>query len=162
MDRLFAYIARFAIITIAYAVAIIAASLFLHILVVPAMGFSTQEEQWLALGGLVISVPFLALLIGYFAFVPAALAIVLSELAGWRGFLFHCFAGAAVSIATAVLFRSSSTIVVEGYEAAQVSTVQPVDAQTALVVLASGLVGGIAYWMLAGRTAGLWRNISAD
>jgi membrane protease YdiL (CAAX protease family) len=158
-----ALLGRFALVVLAYGVAITAASLFLHVLVVPALGFTTDEEQWLALGGLLVSVPFLAALIGYFSFFPAVIAIALSELAGWRGFLFHAFAGAAIAAATGTLFRTSGgSVAMNGFDGARVTGAQPLDSEALLLVVATGMVAGIAYWMLAGRTAGRWRNRAGD
>ncbi|HEV7415177.1 hypothetical protein [Tianweitania sediminis] len=154
-----ALIGRFAVIVLGYAVAITAASLFLHAMVVPVLGFTTDEEQWLALGGLVVSVPFVAVVIGYFAFLPAAFAIIVSELLRWRGFLFHAFAGAMTALAAAATYRANGVLVIEGFDAAQAAPLSPAaDADLTLVVLATGMVAGIAYWMLAGRGAGSWRR----
>lgn len=162
MDRLFAYLVRFTAIVFGYAVAIVATSLFLHILIFPAFGFTTEEAPWAALGGLVVSVPFVALLIGYYAFLPAAVAIVASEIAGWRGFLFHAFAGAALAAISGAMFRAGGGFTEIGFETARVREAAPLSTEAMLGIAAAGMVGGIAYWMVAGRGAGSWRGAPED
>ncbi|TIR41914.1 MAG: hypothetical protein E5X64_07225, partial [Mesorhizobium sp.] len=78
MTRLVAYLIRFAVILIGYVVAALAASAFLNIMFLASLGLMTDETQPAAQASLWFSVPFVALFVAYFAFMPAAIAILVS------------------------------------------------------------------------------------
>ncbi|HVV93740.1 MAG TPA: hypothetical protein VHD15_10000 [Hyphomicrobiales bacterium] len=83
--------------------------------------------------------------IGRAALVPAAVAIVLSEIFGWRTWLADIALALAVTGALARLLD----------HAANPALPHPVAA------IAAGAVAGLAYWLLAGRGAGRWRRSRA-
>src|SRR5690606_343195 len=96
-------------------------------------------------GPIYVSAALLAALFGYHAFPPAMGFILLAEFAGFRDWLFHALAGAGVAaVAMGLAWR-------EWFG-------HPGGADTALALglVACGMVGGIAYWLVAGRSSGLW------
>ena len=62
MSRVLTYLGRCIIIIIGYAVASLAASAFLNILTLGALGWSADETP-IVMGSLVVSIPFIALFI---------------------------------------------------------------------------------------------------
>jgi hypothetical protein len=147
MGRVFAYLFRFVVILLGYAVASLAASAFLNVVMLAWFGLAPEETRDVATGSFVFTIPFVALFVAYFAFLPAVPAIVLSELLAKRDWLFHALAGAAVALVVIVFSRRSGE---PGYS-------DIADLNLALVVIASGMCGGIGYWAIAGRGAGGWR-----
>lgn len=157
MSRVLLYIARFAVIVIGYAVAALVASAFLHLLVLGAAGFRPDETTDIFVGSLFFSIPFTALFVGYFAFVPAGIAILAGEVFGLRGWSFYALAGAGVGLAVAVLIWQSST---DGMEIAAGGEAFFATPRFLATLVASGMVGGLGYWLCAGRSAGRWRQLA--
>jgi hypothetical protein len=88
--------------------------------------------------------------IGATAFVPALLLIVLAEAGRMRSLLYYAAAGAAVGLAS--YFGSDVELRLEN-----TTDVSPVFHPLQLAA-AAGIVGGLMYWLLAGRNAGRWRS----
>jgi hypothetical protein len=88
--------------------------------------------------------------VGATAFVPAMLLIVLAEIARMRSFLYYAVAGAVVGLASYfgsdVEFRLENT-----------TDVAPVGHPLQLAA-AAGIIGGLTYWLIAGRNAGRSRE----
>jgi hypothetical protein len=88
--------------------------------------------------------------IGATAFVPALLLILLAEIARMRSIIYYGVAGAVVALASYygsdVEFRLENT-----------TDVTPVGHPLQLAA-AAGIIGGLAYWLFAGRNAGKWRD----
>lgn len=148
MNRVVAYLIRFAVILIGYGVASLAASAFLNIMFLASLGLMTDETQPVAQASLWFSVPFVALFVAYFAFMPAAVAILVSEILGRRDWLFYALAGAAVAAVFLGFVRQTKDA---NFEITNTSVM--------LAVIGCGMVGGIFYWLSAGRSAGSWRQI---
>ncbi|GLS41802.1 hypothetical protein GCM10010869_73990 [Mesorhizobium tianshanense] len=148
MNRLVAYLIRFAVILIGYGVASLAASAFLNIIFLASLGYTPQHAHPTATASLYFSIPFVALFVAYFAFMPAAIVILVSEILGRRDWLFYALAGAVV----AVVFLGFA------YQTAD-ANVEVTDPRTVAAVIGCGMVGGIFYWLSAGRWAGNWRQI---
>lgn len=148
MNRLVAYLIRFAVILIGYGVASLAASAFLNIMFLASLGLMTDETQPAAQASLWFSVPFVALFVAYFAFMPAAIAILVSEILGRRDWLFYALAGAAVAAVFLGFVHQTGDA---NFEVTSTSVM--------LAVIGCGMVGGIFYWLSAGRWAGTWREI---
>ncbi|RWC30073.1 MAG: hypothetical protein EOS70_22540 [Mesorhizobium sp.] len=148
MNRFVAYLIRFAVILIGYVVAALAASAFLNIMFLASLGLMTDETQPAAQASLWVSVPFVALFVAYFAFMPAAIAILVSEIFGRRDWLFYALAGAAVAAVFLGFFHQTADA---NFEVTSTSVM--------LAVIGCGMVGGIFYWLSAGRWAGSWREI---
>ncbi|QKC94151.1 hypothetical protein [Mesorhizobium sp. NZP2298] len=145
MNRLVAYIVRLAIILFGYAVASLAASAFLNILFLASLGYAPQHAQPVATASLYFSIPFVALFVAYFAFMPAAIVILVAEILGRRDWLYYALAGAVVAAAFLGLV-----------DHAQESIFAVTDTSAIMAVIGGGMVGGIFYWLSAGRWAGSW------
>ncbi|TPK59884.1 MULTISPECIES: hypothetical protein [unclassified Mesorhizobium] len=145
MTRLVAYIVRLAVILFGYAVAALAASAFLNVLFLASLGYTLAHAEPAATASLYFSIPFVALFAAYFAFMPAALAILIAEILGRRDWLFYALAGAIV----AAVFL--------GFADQMGDTPFAVTEPRAMAaVIGGGMVGGIFYWLSAGRWAGTW------
>ena len=147
MRRLIAYLIRFAVILFGYIVASLAASAFLNILVLAHLGYTPANPEPTATASLYFSVPFVALFVAYFAFMPAAVVILIAEVLGRRDWLFYAIGGAVV----AVLFLGFAHRIGD-------SDFDVTDNSVRLALIGSGMVGGIFYWLFAGRWAGSWRR----
>jgi hypothetical protein len=156
VSRVLLYIARFAVILIGYVAAALAASAFLHLLLLGSAGFPPDEVHAVVMGSLFFSIPFTALFVGYFAFLPSAAAILIGEISGQRSWLFHALAGASVGLAVFALFWQSAIWPDSGYQAGLDSAYST--SQFVGMIIGSGIVGGLAYWLCAGRWAGNWRS----
>jgi len=87
--------------------------------------------------------------IGAVALAPAFVLIVVAEGLRIRNFIYYGVAGALVGLAS--YFGSNVSIRLEN-----TTDVTPVG-HTLQLAAAAGIVGGIVYWLIAGRRAGAWR-----
>ena len=147
MNHVLAYLFRFIVIIVGYLVAALAASTFLNVVMLAWFGLTPEETRMVATGSFVFSIPFVALFVAYFAFIPSVFAIAIGEAAGKRDWLFHALAGAVVALVVIGFSRSG-----EGTAFAEIA-----DLNFALAVIGAGMCGGIGYWAVAGRSAGSWR-----
>jgi hypothetical protein len=147
VTRVFAYLFRFAAIVIGYAVAALAASAFLNVVMLGLLA-AASEGLMAARESLVFTIPFVALFIAYFAFIPAAAAILAGEILGKRDWLFYALGGAVAAGAVIGFARNS----------AETGSAAVADVNVALAAIGAGMCGGIAYWLVVGRTAGNWRQ----
>lgn len=145
MSRIVAYLLRCAVILVGYAVAALAASAFLHVIFFAWAGFEPKDAPTLTAGSFVFSIPFVALFVAYFAFVPSAVVILVAELLARRDWLFYAIGGGVVAaIFLAFLHQAADP----DFEVAGSGPM--------LAVLGGGIVGGFFYWLSAGRWAGGW------
>src|SRR5690606_21874944 len=100
------------------------------------------------IASLLFSVPLVSLFVAYLAFIPAVPAILLGEALGKRDWLVYAIAGAGVA---AVVIGFMNTTADTGYDIVS-------DPAFALAIMASGMCGGIVYWLVSGRSAGNWRG----
>ncbi|WP_421915518.1 hypothetical protein [Mesorhizobium sp.] len=148
MNRLVAYLVRFAIILFGYAVASLAASAFLNIIFLAYLGFTPEHAaQPATTASLIFSIPFVSLFVAYFAFMPACIVILVSEILGRRDWLFYALGGAVIAAIFLGLAHQSGD-----------SDFAVADTQAIMTVIGCGMVGGIFYWLSAGRWAGSWRR----
>ncbi|MER8631840.1 hypothetical protein NKH55_18990 [Mesorhizobium opportunistum] len=145
MGRLVTYIVRLAVILFGYAVASLAASAFLNVLFLASLGYTPEQAHPAATASLYFSIPFVALFVAYFAFMPAAVVVLVAEILGRRDWLFYALAGAVVA---AVFLGIVDHIGDTTFAATGTSAI--------MAVIGSGMVGGIFYWLAAGRWAGNW------
>jgi hypothetical protein len=93
---------------------------------------------------------FASSLVGAVAFMPALIVIVIAEAARMRSFIYYGVGGALVGLAS--YFGTDMTVRLEN-----TTDVAPVNNALQLAA-AAGIVGGLAYWLIAGRNAGRWRD----
>ncbi len=139
-------VGRCFVILAGYVVGSLAASGFLNVVMLAWFGLTLEETRLVATSSFFFSVPFAALFVAYLAFIPAAIAIAVSEIMAKRDWLFHALAGAVVAVIVLGFSRG------EGAAFAEIA-----DLNFALVVIGAGMCGGIGYWAVAGRGAGGWR-----
>ncbi|MEO4001154.1 hypothetical protein [Mesorhizobium sp. CAU 1732] len=145
MSRLFVYLGRLSAIVLGYICASLAASAFLHVLILGGQSWSAEETPYVLAGSAFVSVPFVALFVSYFAFMPTIPVLIVAEYLGRRDWLFFTLAGGVISLAMLFLYRFG------------VETNNGLDIPTLAAGLgATGMVGGIVYWLVAGRTSGMW------
>lgn len=132
---------------VGYVVASLAASAFLNILFLAHLGYTPADPEPTATASLYFSVPFVALFVAYFAFMPAAVAILIAEVLGRRDWLFYALAGAVVAGIFLGLVHQNADI-----------NFDVTETNARLAVIGSGMVGGISYWLFSGRWAGSWRR----
>jgi hypothetical protein len=147
MGRVVDYLVRCVIVLVGYAVASLAASAFLHVIFFAQAGLEPKDAPALAMGSFVFSIPFVALFVAYFAFVPSAVVILIAELLARRDWLFYAVGGGIVAaIFLAVLHQTADP----DFEVAGSGPM--------LAVIGGGIVGGFFYWLCAGRWAGGWHG----
>lgn len=158
MSRVALILVRLFVVLVGYGVAALAASLFLHFIAWPAMAPVGQEAPWLLMGGLLVSIPLVALFASYFAFLPGALLIGLSELRGYRSWLYHALSGGIAAFAGIVLARMTRDLPGGQPPAPDAYGEVPLlwEPEVMAAAVAAGLVAGLAYWLIAGRFAGRW------
>jgi hypothetical protein len=87
------------------------------------------------------------LFVSYFGFLPALPTILAAEAFGWRSWLFYALDGGAIAL----------VIVALAIQASEPGDNPFSDTQLSAAVIGGGIVGGLAYWLIAGRLAGKWR-----
>jgi hypothetical protein len=120
-----------------------------------AIGIVVPDRSWLDADPLerviFFTVSFFATsFIGASAFVPSLLLIIVAEVMRLRSLLYYAAAGAVVGLTS--YFGSNVELRLEN-----TTDVAPVFHPLQLAA-AAGIVGGLAYWLLAGRNAGRWRE----
>ena len=97
----------------------------------------------------------MALFASYFAFLPGALLIGLSELRGYRSWLYHAVSGGMAAFAGIVLTRMTHGGHL-GPPAPDAYGEVPLmwEPEIMAAAVAAGLIAGVAYWLVAGRSAG--------
>ena len=99
VSRVLLYLGKFAHMVLGYAAASLAASAFLNVILLGAAGLMAADmPPEVATGSMVFSIPFVALFVAYFAFVPAVVVMLLAELLGKRDWLFHALSGGVVAL----------------------------------------------------------------
>jgi H+/Cl- antiporter ClcA len=123
--------------------------------IVLAVGILVPDRSWLDADPvervMFFTVSFFATsFIGASAFVPALLLIVVAEIMRLRTLLYYAAAGAVVGLTS--YYGSNVELRLEN-----TTDVSPVFHPLQLAA-AAGIIGGLAYWLLAGRNAGRWRE----
>jgi len=151
MDVLVRFLLRFILVPLGAAVALAAAAGFVVIahrnalLAVLDADPQAQQDYFIALlfGG-----PLLALLLSiwaFYMFVPAAIGVLISEAFAIRSWIFHAANGGL----SAWLGWTLTQDIRDEYR----FLTEP------RILVAAGLTAGLAYWIVAGWTAGFWRPV---
>lgn len=161
MNRVLAVLGACFIDILGFIVAALAASAFIHVMFLGSAGFESNEAPMLVTGS-IFSVPFVALFVAYFAFVPTLPVILLGELLSRRDWLFYALGGVFVGLAISALFWRAALPVGGGLNP-DAPAVAPIyrEAGFFALLIAAGVVGGLAYWLVAGRLSGSWRSRAA-
>ena len=147
MDRIVRLAARLLLILFGYVVASLVASAFFYLIFLATTGFEPGQGQMVATASL-SSILFVALYVANFAFIPAAVVVLAGEVLARRDWLFYALGG---GLCGAVLMGFVDRGVEQGSDALGIA-----------VLVAGGIVGGMAYWATAGRRAGGWRAPGAS
>jgi hypothetical protein len=151
MDVLIRLLLRFILVPLGAAMALAAATAFIVIahrnalLAVLDADPRAQQDYFIALafGG-----PMLALLLSiwaFYVFVPAAIGVLISEALAIRSWIFHAANGGL----SAWLGWALTQDIRDEYR----FLTEP------RILVAAGLLAGLAYWLVSGWTAGFWKPI---
>lgn len=168
MNQVITCLVRFIVILAGYIVACLTASAVLTILFTASFLVPAELSQAGFHGPLIFAIPLVTMFVTYFAFLPSAAFILLSEVLGKRDWLFHALGGAAVSVAVIGYMWRVTSAPYGTLDTTYVSATQDdlgplvLEPGIAATLIAAGLCGGIGYWLVAGRTAGSWRQPRRD
>lgn len=138
-----AFIARAVIILIGFIAALLASSLFVNLLLLGGLRQIEVNDpifQGLLVHGFIVTVPMLAFVLGYFSLLPSALVIFYGEYSRKTDWLYYAIGGGLAALAA---------LIGSGFALTQGS----VDIGMAAATAAAGAVGGMAYWIIAGRSS---------
>ncbi len=141
---------RFFVILFAYWIATFAAAAVL-VLGAVSPGLSTPpagSEEWPVIGFLIMMT---SVFVGAIAFVPSAIAIVITEAFGWRWLVLYALAGAAIGV-----FSAHSAGFIEWRPEMGENFLRTGNTE---LMAAAGIAAGFVYWLIAGRRAGGWRDV---
>jgi hypothetical protein len=140
---------RIIVIFFALILAIVAAGVALAIGIVAPDWTGIDSDPFERVSFFIVSF-FATSLVGASAILPALVVVVISEAARLRHFLYYGVAGALVGLAS--YYGSDISVRLEN-----TTDVAPVGNSLQLAA-AAGIIGGIVYWLIAGRNAGRWRE----
>jgi hypothetical protein len=140
---------RILVIVFALIVAIMAAGITLAIGIIAPDWAGVDSDPFERISFFIISF-FATSFVGAVAIFPALVVIVISEAARVRNFLYYGVGGALVGLAS--YYGSDVSMRLEN-----TTDVAPVGNSLQLAA-AAGIIGGLAYWLIAGRNAGRWRD----
>lgn len=143
---------RIIVIVFALILAIMAAGITLAIAIVAPDWAGVDADPVERLSFFIVSF-FATSFVGAVAILPAALLIVIAEAARLRSFLYYGIGGALVGLAS--YYGSDISVRLEN-----TTDVAPV-ANALQLAAAAGIIGGLVYWLIAGRNAGRWREPKA-
>jgi len=142
-------VGRIIVIAFALIVAVMAAGVTLAIGIVAPDWTGGDSDPYERVSFFFVSF-FATSFVGAVAILPALLAVLISEAARLRSFLYYGVGGALVALAS--YYGSDISVRLEN-----TTDVPPVNNALQLAA-AAGIVGGLVYWLIAGRNAGRWRE----
>jgi hypothetical protein len=140
---------RIIVILVALILAILAAGITLAIRIIAPDWAGIDSDPVERLSFFIVSF-FATSFVGAVAILPAAVLIVISEAARLRSFLFYGVGGALVGLAS--YYGSDISVRLEN------TTDVPPVANALQLAAAAGIIGGLVYWLVAGRNAGRWHE----
>jgi hypothetical protein len=137
---------RFFIVIFGFLFGCLAAGAVLVIATLPAgtLNGPFDNVDWLILWWAILTS---AVFVSAIAFVPAIIVILIAETLSLRSLFFYALAGGASGVLYGLTFPAAAAT--------------PFD-RTVQITLAAGVAAGLVYWLVAGRTAGLWRGNSVQ
>jgi hypothetical protein len=148
MDSVGRLLLRLLLVPLGYFVAVVVATLVIVIgswNLAPVAVTSDPDAQVVAVFGFVFAAPVLLVMLLSVMWLPAGIGILLSEGFAIRSWMFHAGNGAVSAWLGWSLF---------GYiDDSRIPLNRP------LAVIAAGLAGGLAYWAIAGWSAGFWKPV---
>ena len=149
MENLVRLLLRFILVPLGYFVAVLAGALGI-VFGSWTLGPSAADPnaQVTAIFGFVFAAPVLVVMLLSVMWLPGAIGILISEAFAIRSWIYHAGNGAVSAWIGWSLF---------GYvDDTRIPLNEP------LAVLAAGLAGGLAYWAVAGWSAGFWKPVFRD
>jgi hypothetical protein len=146
MENLVRLMLRFILVPLGYFVAVLAGALVI-LFGSWKLGQSAADPnaQVTAIFGFVFAAPVLVVMLLSVMWLPAAIGILISEAFAIRSWIYHAGNGAVSAWIGWSLF---------GYvDDTRIPLNEP------LAVLAAGLAGGLAFWAVAGWSAGFWKPV---
>ena len=140
---------RIIVIFFALIVAIMVAGIALAIGIIAPDWAGIDSDPVERVGFFIVSF-FATSFVGAVAILPALIVIVIAETARMRSFIYYGVGGALVGLAS--YFGTDISVRLEN-----TTDVAPVGNALQLAA-AAGIIGGLAYWLIAGRNAGRWRE----
>ncbi|WP_419906936.1 hypothetical protein [Hoeflea sp.] len=145
MDRYITFLIRLCIITAGFACAALVAGTALALLTRIVTIQEAGQISDAGLGaGLVVAVFAFASLTGYVAFFPSVVIILYSEFTRRRDWLFYALCGGIIAALAPLAYALIGVATDTGGN------------DFVVVSVAAGMLGGITYWLVAGRNAGNW------
>jgi hypothetical protein len=142
-------VARILVIFFSYVLACLAGAALVTFGIL-ALDWNSLSQAGLLSAAVIIIVIVAATVMGVVGALPTALIVVIAEAFAWRSALFYAAAGGALALALSYGF---------GLPGGIDDIVQPTVylAQERQLLAASGIAGGLVYWLFAGRRAGSWK-----
>jgi hypothetical protein len=142
-------VARILVIFFSYVLACLAGAALVTFGIL-ALDWNSLSQAGLLSAAVIIIVIVAATVMGVVGALPTALIVVIAEAFAWRSALFYAAAGGALALALSYGF---------GLPGGIDDIVQPAVylAQERQLLAASGIAGGLVYWLFAGRRAGSWK-----
>jgi hypothetical protein len=149
MDHVGRLLLRVLLVPLGYFVAVLAGTLVILAASWRITGGNSLDidTRAVAFYGYVVAAPVLLVMLLSVMWLPAAIGVLISEAFAVRSWVFHVLNGAACAWVTWSMF---------GY-----ADDRHLPLNEPLAIIAAGLVGGLAYWAVAGWSAGFWKPVFA-
>jgi ABC-type transport system involved in multi-copper enzyme maturation permease subunit len=107
-----------------------------------------QTQNYDPVESFFVFAPFVVVFVSSVSFIPALIGVVLTEVFCLRHFIIYALFGVVTAFSPWFLDISGAFILPEEWRTLVG------DERLALIMAASGLIGGLVYWLMAGRHAG--------
>jgi hypothetical protein len=133
---------RFFVVVFGFFLGCFAAGAVLVIATLPAGTFDTPLEgfEWLVLWWALLTS---GAIVSVIAFVPALVMVFVTEMLAIRSLFFYALAAGGGGLLYGLTFPAAMA---NSFD------------RTVEITFAAGVAAGLVYWLVAGRTAGLWRG----
>lgn len=126
----------------------VAGAVIVYMLLFPEMDMQSLEVDS---GAVNLVLGFGFILLSGFALLPALIAVLITEAFSIRHILAYAVAGGVAGLCCYLAFIPFDTVTM---------TFEGIIRRHLEVMVGSGILGGVVYWMIAGRNAGAWRTAS--